>query len=403
MELQNGAHLSYCTNIHAGESWSVVFESLKEYCLPLKATLSPDRRFGIGLRLSNESSVVLAESAHLQEFKQWLADHDLYVFTMNGFPYGAFHFEVVKDKVHQPDWTTRERLEYSKRLFDILAELLPTGLDGGVSTSPLSYKFWHKTQRALEQAKLDSCQNMIKLAAHLVRLKEKYGKSLHLDIEPEPDGILEDSTGFIHFYKEYLLKQGKVLLASELGCTPSQAELHIREHLQLCFDVCHFAVGFESPAVVIEALEAEGIRTGKIQISAALKAILPPVPSLRQQIKDELSPFNESTYLHQVTMQGQDGNLAYYPDLADGLTQLDDMKWQELRTHFHVPIFAEDYGLLESTQDEIVKTLGLWKRAPFTQHLEIETYTWEVLPSDLKLDLRDSIEREMRWVLSQVQ
>lgn len=403
MELQNGAHLSYCTNIHAGESWPAVFESLKQYCLPLKATLSPDQRFGIGLRLSNESSLALAEPAHLREFSQWLTDHDLYVFTMNGFPYGAFHFEVVKDKVHQPDWTTQERLAYSKRLFDILGVLLPQGLDGGVSTSPLSYKFWHKTPAALEQAKQDSCRNMVHLAAHLVRLKEKYGKSLHLDIEPEPDGILEDSNGFIHFYKEYLLKQGKVLLAAELGCTPSQAELHIREHLQLCYDVCHFAVGFESPSAVIEALEGEGIRTGKIQISAALKAILPGVTSLRQQINNELSPFNESTYLHQVTMQDQAGNLAYYPDLAEGLVQLEDLKWQELRTHFHVPIFAEDYGLLESTQDEIVKTLGLWKKAPFTQHLEIETYTWEVLPSDLKLDLRDSIEREMRWVLSQVQ
>lgn len=403
MELQNGAHLSYCTNIHAGESWPAVFESLKEYCLPLKAALSPDQRFGIGLRLSNESSVALADPARLQEFKQWLTDHDLYVFTMNGFPYGAFHFEVVKDKVHQPDWTTRDRLEYSKRLFDILAELLPDGLDGGVSTSPLSYKFWHNTPAALQQAKLDSCQNMIALAAHLVRLKEKYGKSLHLDIEPEPDGILEDSTGFIHFYKQYLLQQGTVMLAAELGCSSAQAELHIREHLQLCYDVCHFAVGFESPASVIEAMEGEGIRTGKIQISAALKAILPPVPGLRRQIKGELDPFNESTYLHQVTMQDQGGTLAYYPDLADGLAQLDDLKWQELRTHFHVPIFAKDYGLLESTQDEIVKTLEFWKRAPFTQHLEIETYTWEVLPKDLKLDLRDSIEREMRWVLTQVQ
>lgn len=403
MKLQNGAHLSYCTNIHAGESWPAVFESLKEYCLPLKAALSPNQPYGIGLRLSNESSLLLAEPTHLQEFKQWLLDNDLYVFTMNGFPYGAFHFAVVKDKVHQPDWTTNERLEYSKRLFDILAELLPVGLDGGVSTSPLSYKFWHKTPEALEQAKLDSCQNMVKVAAHLVHLKQKYGKSLHLDIEPEPDGILEDSVGFIQFYKEYLLGQGRDLLATELGCTPSQAELHIREHLQLCYDVCHFAVGFESPATVLEALDREGIRTGKIQISAALKAILPPVRSLREQIKNELSPFNESTYLHQVTMEDQAGNLAYYPDLADGLAQLEDSKWQELRTHFHVPIFAEDYGLLESTQDEIVKTLALWNRLPFTQHLEIETYTWEVLPKDLKLDLRDSIEREMRWVLSQVQ
>ncbi len=403
MELENGAHLSYCTNIHAGESWPAVFESLKQYCVPLKAALSPDRPFGIGLRLSNESSVALADTNNLAAFKQWLEENHLYVFTMNGFPYGAFHFAVVKDKVHQPDWTTRERLAYSKRLFDILAELLPSGLDGGVSTSPLSYKFWHKTPEALEGAKMAACRNMLSLAAHLVKLKEKYGKSLHLDIEPEPDGILEDSDGFIHFYKEYLLKEGKSILAADLGCSQSEAEAHIREHLQLCYDVCHFAVGFESPAEVIKKLESEGIRTGKIQISAALKVSLPTEIGQRQLIKDELSPFNESTYLHQVTVRDQKGKLGYYPDLADGLAQMDDVKWQELRTHFHVPIFAQKYGLLASTQDEIVKTLEIWKNSPFTQHLEIETYTWEVLPTDLKLDLRDSIEREMRWVLSQVE
>lgn len=403
MQLHNGAHLSYCTNIHAGESWPEVFESLQQYCIPLKATLSPDRPFGIGLRLSNESSEVLAQPAVLAEFQQWLQENGLYVFTMNGFPYGAFHFAVVKDKVHQPDWTTPERLAYSKRLFDILAVLLPDSMDGGVSTSPISYKFWHKTPTALAKAKLTACRNMIELTAHLVRLKQEQGKSLHLDIEPEPDGILEDAQGFIEFYKDYLLGEGRGLLAAELGCSLDAAEDAIREHLQLCYDVCHFAVGFESPAAVIQAMQQEGIRTGKIQISAALKAQLPPDKEGRNSIKKQLSPFNESTYLHQVTMQDVDGQLTYYPDLADGLQQVKHPQFKELRTHFHVPIFAKAYGLLASTQDEIVKTLALWKENPFTQHLEIETYTWEVLPADLKLDLRDSIEREMRWVLSEIQ
>lgn len=403
MQLPNGTHLSYCTNIHAGESWPAIFESLKQYCLPLKAALSPDQPFGIGLRLSNESSETLTDAVVLADFKAWLQEHGLYVFTMNGFPYGAFHFAVVKDKVHQPDWTTPERLAYSKRLFDILAVLLPEGMDGGVSTSPISYKFWHKTPAALEEAKRVACRHMIDLCAHLVRLKQVHGKSLHLDIEPEPDGILEDSQGFIEFYNHYLIGKGRRLLAAQLACTEEEAEAAIREHLQLCYDVCHFAVGFESPSDVIQAMSKEGIRTGKIQISAALKASLSSQSEQRELIQEELRPFNESTYLHQVTMQDVEGKLTHYPDLAEGLQQLANPQFKELRTHFHVPIFAEAYGLLSSTQDEIVKTLALWKGQPFTQHLEIETYTWEVLPDDLKLDLRDSIEREMRWVLSEIQ
>lgn len=47
---------------------------------------------------------------------------------------------------------------------------------------------------------------MIKVVVYLVCFKEKYGKSLYLDIELEFDGILEDFVGFIYFYKEYLLK-----------------------------------------------------------------------------------------------------------------------------------------------------------------------------------------------------
>ncbi|MEO0337931.1 MAG: metabolite traffic protein EboE [Bacteroidota bacterium] len=395
MKIQHDAHLSYCTNIHAGEAWPDVFQSLKDYCLPLKASLSPDASFGIGLRLSNQSSEQLKDKTALQEFRSWLLEHDLYVFTMNGFPFGDFHFTTVKDKVHQPDWTTPERLIYSKHLFDILAQLLPSGLDGGVSTSPISYKYWHPSTEALEKAKSSACAQMIDLVDHLINIKLETGKVLHLDIEPEPDGILEDSAGFIDFYKEHLLKIGAPALASKRGIPVDQAEDHIRDHIQLCYDVCHFAVGFEAPEEVLDAIEAVDIGVGKIQISAALKAAL---GKLDQDVIQALAPFNESTYLHQVTLQDKSNQLTYYPDLNEGLEAVRNGSYQELRTHFHVPIFTEAYGLLQSTQDQIVETLQLWKKRPFTKHLEVETYTWEVLPGSDKLPLRDSIERELKWV-----
>ena len=118
-------HLSYCTNIHPGETWEAVFQSLKAHTLPLKAQLSPDNSFGIGLRLSDQASRDILEGNKLAEFKEWLFQQDMYVFTMNGFPYGGFHRVVVKDAVHQPDWTTPERMAYTQRLFHILGQLLP--------------------------------------------------------------------------------------------------------------------------------------------------------------------------------------------------------------------------------------------------------------------------------------
>ncbi|MFT5998444.1 MAG: hypothetical protein ACI81P_000897 [Neolewinella sp.] len=402
MQINDAAHLGYCTNIHAGETWPDTLQSLKEYCIPLKEKLSPDRPFGIGLRLSNESSEELARPEVLTAFHDWLREQNLYVFTINGFPYGAFHDQVVKDKVHHPDWTTPERLSYSKRLFDILAVILPEGLDGGVSTSPISYKFWHKDAAALDQAKSTACQQMMDLVAHLVAIKQKFNKSLHLDIEPEPDGILEDSRGFIEFYQNYLLDKGAESLALQLACNKEMARGFIREHIQLCYDVCHFAVGFESPKKVIDDVLKAGIGIGKIQISAALKAMLPPDNSIRERIKKELSPFNESTYLHQVSMKATDGTISYFPDLQDGLEHIGNKDFQELRTHFHVPLFVEEFGLLQATRQDIVETLAIWGKVAFTNHLEIETYTWEVLPDALKSNLQDSIERELRWVIETI-
>ncbi len=153
-------HLTYCTNIHSGESWPDHFEQLRRFIPAVKAEVSPDKPFGIGLRLSNLASLELSKAPALEAFRQWLKENDCYVFTMNGFPYGGFHHERVKDEVHTPDWSTAERAAYTSRLFRILAALLPEGMEGGISTSPLSYKFWHrlkKKRNPLRKALLSIC------------------------------------------------------------------------------------------------------------------------------------------------------------------------------------------------------------------------------------------------------
>lgn len=392
----NNAHLTYCTNIHPGESWADHFASLKQNFPEVKAQLAPNEPMGIGLRLSNQASVEILMGDNMHQFKQWLFDNNAYVFTMNGFPYGGFHDTVVKDQVHAPDWTTSERLGYTLRLFHILTALIPEGMEGGISTSPLSYKHWFDTGVELEDAKLVATKKILLVAEELSNIYEQTGILLHLDIEPEPDGIIETGREFINWYEQVLLPHGITHFAEKHNLLAHEAEALIKRHITLCYDVCHFAIGYEPHQAVIDELEAKGILTGKIQISAALKATFTGEPDNKQAILNEFAKFDEPTYLHQVIARLNDGQLARYPDLTDALLLKDDAS--EWRAHFHVPIFLEDFGLLQSTQSDISEVLEIWKNKPFTKHLEAETYTWGVLPPELKVPMAQSISRELAWV-----
>jgi hypothetical protein len=391
--------LTYCTNIHAGESWSDHFAALQQNIPGIKKRISADQSFGIGLRLSHQASLQFLENGALNDFKAWLKQEDCYVFTMNGFPYGGFHRTKVKDQVHAPDWTTAERVSYTIRLFNILAELLPDEMEGGISTSPLSYKYWHSAgqqQGVFEKA----TENVLLVIEHLIQIKKKTGKLLHLDIEPEPDGLLESGPEFIDWYERYLLPMGEAYLLKAFGYTAAQSSQAIKEHMQLCYDVCHFAVGYEEHATVIRQLREKKIKVGKIQISAALKAAMPDEQTKREQVIQAFRQFDESTYLHQVVARQVDGGLKRYPDLPEALNDAGNASTKEWRSHFHVPLFVQDYGLLKSTQEDIRKVLSIQSRQPFTNHLEVETYTWEVLPDALKVPLSESIIREMEWVIN---
>lgn len=340
----------------------------------------------------------------MQELKNWLREQDLYVFTMNGFPYGGFHHQAVKDKVHSPDWTTAERLNYTVNLARILAELLPDGIEGGISTSPLSYKPWlmeeddQKVKSVYNQATL----NLAKLVGELLKLKQETGKTIHIDIEPEPDGLLENSKDVINYYQEWLVPVGERYLQEQLNLTKEEANSAIYKHLQLCYDVCHFALAYEKPAEAFAKLRHAGIKIGKIQLSAALKTALPEDVETRGAIAETMASFAEDTYLHQVVEKDIDGKLTQYPDLTFALQHIRKPNAIEWRTHFHVPLFTQEYNGLQSTQEDIVEVLRLLQQNEVTAHLEVETYTWDVLPNDLKKDIHESIRRELEWVLEHI-
>ena len=396
-------HLSYCTNIHAGEHWTDHFLALQAAVPQVKNVLSPDAPLGLGLRLAHLASVELSHPERLAEWKGWLAQTGCYVFTMNGFPYGGFHRTRVKDDVHAPDWTTPERTDYTIRLFRLLAELLPHGMAGGVSTSPLSYRYWHRWDNDTQRDTIfeRTTQRVLTVVEELVRLKRERGVSMHLDVEPEPDGLLETSDEFIDWFNHYVLPIGMDRLNDEFGMTVEEADAALREHIQLCYDVCHFAVGYERPDDVLRKLEQNGLKVGKIQISAALKAPIPGDAARREDVRRAFLQFNEPTYLHQVVARTHRGELQRYPDLPQALAAFGPQH-AEWRSHFHVPLFVEDYGVLQSTQSDIVDVLTLQKQRPFTTQLEVETYTWEVLPEDMQLPLTDSIVRELTWTLQQL-
>ncbi|WP_420399691.1 metabolite traffic protein EboE [Flagellimonas sp.] len=402
MQIEQNAHLTYCTNIHPGESWEEVFASLQTYGLQVKKMVSHDQAFGLGLRLSRRSAEELIQGKHLDQFKSWLDTHNLYVFTMNGFPYGDFHHVTVKDQVHTPDWTTADRVVYTKSLVKILAHLLPEGMEGGISTSPLSYKYWFNSEEQIEEVKNKATLSLMSVVEDLVKIKNQTGKTIHIDIEPEPDGVLENTQEVISFYQEHLLNTGIAALQEKLKCSTSDAREHILEHIQICYDVCHFSLAYEEPKDVMAQFQEQGIKVGKIQISAALKSRRSPDISIKEQ-QDCLQQFDEPVYLHQAVVQKKGGTLDHYPDLQEGITAMAQENFKELRAHFHIPIFVPDFQVLESTQNDIVKALDLWKEVPYSSHLEVETYTWTILPEHLQTDITSSIVRELQWVLNQLE
>ncbi len=388
-------HLTYCTNVHAGTSWPEMVASLERYAPALKAELSPDAPFGIGLRVAGEASRELLEGDTLASFQRFLDEHGLYVYTINGFPYGPFHGTTVKEDVHAPDWRDPERTAYTHRLVDILAALLPDGMDGGISTSPLTYRSWVDADN--DGVWLLFVERLVEIAAHMHEMRQATGKLVHLDIEPEPDGLLGDCAELIAFYETWLLPHGTTLLAEQLSVPEGEARSLLLDHLRVCFDTCHVAVGYESPREVLARFDELGIKVGKIQVSSALKVDLTGGHDIAA-----LRAFDEPVYLHQVIQRNADGSHTRYPDLGPALAHGAGDTAEEWRVHFHVPVFIEHYADFSSTQDTIRETFALLKERPFTNHLEIETYTWDVLPAELKGDLHTSIEREYRWVLDAI-
>ena len=396
LALPGGPHLTYCTNIHAGETWQDIEASLAHYLPEVKRRVSPDAPMGVGLRLSGEAAATLGDDLQLETLVRFLDAHDLYVFTINAFPYGPFHGQTVKEQVYEPDWRSPERLAFTNRCADILAVLLCVGQGGSISTVPGAFKA--SIEGVQDYKKI--AESMIHHAAHLQGILQRTGTTIILALEPEPCCMLETTKEAIDFFETYLFGADSVALFQSLtGASAGDASDALRRHLGLCFDVCHAAVEFEDVEQSLERLAAAGVSVAKVQLSSALK-VSKPGPD----IGTLLAPFNDGIYLHQ-TVASHGHGLSRHVDIPQALSALRNGQplGCEWRVHCHVPVFLESFGAMGSTQDVLKAVLDLCRRREVSPHLEVETYTWSVLPQALRQDdMVGDIAREVQWVRTQL-
>ncbi len=363
-----GRLITYCTNVHPGDSWSETFAALDRHIPAIKRAVAPNEPFPIGLRLSHRAAEELVQDG-ARSFTHWLAENDCFVPTLNGFPYGDFHAHRVKQDVYLPDWRSPERAAYTVLLADLLADWLPEGMTGSISTVPIGFK------EVLGKQDLPEVRRQISLAlSHLARIKQMRGREIILALEPEPGCFLETTEEVCRFFDELAL--------------PSDQ----RELLGICYDCCHQAVEFEDPAESVRRLADAGIRIAKVQVSSAL--------SLTAPTQDLLNRFDEPRYLHQVVVRDGNGSMHRYTDLPEARDRRKVAPGEEWRCHYHVPIFLARAGYCGTTQFFLE---ALLPHLPPDVLLEVETYTWDVLPDELRLPtVTESIIREFGWLTEQL-
>lgn len=388
MKLDANAHLTYCSNIHPGESWEEVRDALKLHVPQIRKKLSHSAEFGLGLRLSARAARSLCNPSAQSAFRDWMASENTYVFTLNGFPYGPFHGTPVKEAVYRPDWSTTERVQYTEDLIDVLAALVPEGVEGSISTVPGGFRHDPGASRPETMVR-----HLVTAAHQCWQHAERSGTRLCIALEPEPMCMLETIDEAAVFFREHLFSAAAIQqFVACTGCSRTQAEDALRTHLGICFDTCHAAVEYENPRSAPAQLDAEGIRIAKVQVTAGLELEQPDAAGLQR-----LEAFADGVYLHQVVVRASDGLLRFL-DLPEALERArhGDMPDGPWRIHLHVPVFSELEAPLSATKPFIRDAMPELRAR--SQHFEVETYTWDVLPPSLRTRSLDAaIAEELRW------
>lgn len=399
MQLLSGSHLSFCTNIFPGESWGELAQSLRSYVPEIKRRVSPERAFGLGLRLSAQAARDLRQEAAFEQLCDVLEELGAYVFSINGFPYGAFHGTRIKEGVYDPDWRTDERLVYTLELAELLARLHTRGHTRSAALSISTVPGCYRYGRSVDAPQQLIARQLARAAMALSRIYDRTGALITLGLEPEPACLIETTQEAIAFLQDHLFSQSANLLRGLVhNDRPSQPLEHLlRRHVGVCLDACHAAVQFEDPVATVRSLRKTGILVAKLQITAGLV-----VPCATPEALQHLRAFDDGHYLHQGTVALAEG-LERFVDLPDAFAR-NDWSGSPWRVHFHVPVFLKDFGALQSTQDDLRLILEEQRREPFSEHLEVETYTFSVLPQRYRPSTPgEGIAQELEWTLHQLQ
>jgi hypothetical protein len=398
MDLGSGlGHLTYSTLVHPGDEWREMRESVAAHVPAVKRVVSPDQPMGVSLRLSGASAGLLAgDPAERKAFAEYLASQDLYVYTVNAFPYGPFKGREVMEQVYEPDWTSEERTRYTMDVADVLVDITDPGVEPSIQSAPLAFRP-NVTGRDYVET---FTHNLLRAVAHLIDVERRTGRRVKLALEPEPFCFLETTEETVRYFEEYVYSAaGSRRLAALAGLPVSEAQGLVRRHLGVVFDIGHQSVAFEDIATSLELLVAAGIPIFKLQEAAALW-----VPEVTEDAVRELERFTETIYLSQTT-ERRDGELTRHLNLRDAIDawRASPGGAREWRTHFHVPVFLDEIGGFRTTRAGIEAALRMHAETPLSDHLEIETYTWDVLPAHLKTgDIDEYVSREIQWVRDQL-
>jgi hypothetical protein len=241
--------------------------------------------------------------------------------------------------------------------------------------------------------------HVLRVAAHLIALEARTGRRVTLALEPEPYCFLETTDETVEYFGKHLYSGAAAAKLAKLARMPiSEAHVALRRHVGVVFDICHQAVVYENISESLQKLVDAGIPIFKLQEAAAMH-----VPEVTQDIVDKLKRYADTIYLTQ-TVEKKDGKLTRFLNLEDAFAAWDkDPGPREWRTHFHVPVFLDDLGPFRTTRFAIEDALRFHKAKPLSRQLEIETYTWDVLPGHLKTgDIVDYVCRELEWVRGQL-
>ena len=371
--------LSYCTNVHPGQTIAQVEAGLDQYTVPIADAFGKPLAAGLWLARPVVDELLRPGDA-LAKFATGLQGRGLTCHTLNAFPYGDFHSERVKENVYVPDWSTRNRLLYTQQCATVLAELLPEGVEGSISTLPLGFKGVQQPPGFQDAA----IGRLLELTAFLRKLRDRTGKTIRLAIEPEPCCTLETTPETIAFFQSFWTAAAR-----------GKMEDVARQLVGVCFDVCHQAVEFEEVGDSIADLAQAGVRLNKVHLSCALQL---DNPANNVEGKAALRAFIENRYLHQTIARTPTGKVARYLDLCRELIDQPDndfLSAEAWRIHFHVPVDAERMGPLATTRPQLRQAIEAVRKLDYPPHLEVETYTWGVLPGDEKPDLVAGLTREL--------